>query len=535
MVHVYSIQIERGELYSAKAESQIRSLGFLGARRGNIFFQDKNGTRIQAASIKDMPIVYAVPKEIQDPEEAALKLAEVIPDSGFSALFDILAKQGDPYEVLVRRPGVDAVAFIDKLAIPGVYTGIEPRRFYPNGRMASHVMGYIGPTVDNDEARGRYGLELFYDDLMRGERGYFDEDNRIVAPRNGVNLITTIDYVLQRKVETLLKELIERHKARGGAVIVQDPKTGKILAMTGDPDFDPNRYFEHDVGTFLNRAVENLYEPGSIFKVITMAAALDAGKITPDTTYYDSGSVTFDGRTIKNWDLKAHGRQTMTQVLEGSLNTGAVFAQRALGEDLFYNYLIQFGLRDVTGIDLPGELAGNLNNLNSSRDINFATASFGQGISVTPIGLVNAISAIANKGALMKPYIVERIEENGQIKKETKPEVVRRVVREETAVTVTDMMVSAVKKNVIADIPNYEVAGKTGTAQVPNLREGGYFKDRVINTYVGFAPATNAKFVILVKLDEPYGAPLAGQTVVPAFRELAEFILNYYEIPPDSL
>ena len=308
-------------------------------------------------------------------------------------------------------------------------------------------------------------------------------------------------------------------------MIVQDPKTGKILAMAGYPNFDPNVYSHSKVDYFLNPAVQAIYEPGSVFKIITMAAGLDSGKITPKTTYYDSGSLTLNGYTIKNWDLKAHGTKTMTEVIEGSINTGAAFAESKIGHDLFYNYLIKFGFDDATGIDLPGEIRGNLDNLkHDSRDINFATASFGQGVAVTPLLLVNAVSAIANGGVLMKPYIAA----------DADPKVIRRVISSEAARAIIEMMVSAVKKAGVAQVPNYTVAGKTGTAQVPDFKSKGY-ADEYIHTYVGFAPAWDPKFVILIKLDKPQGVSLAGLTVVPAFKELAQFILNYYNIPPDNL
>jgi cell division protein FtsI/penicillin-binding protein 2 len=214
----------------------------------------------------------------------------------------------------------------------------------------------------------------------------------------------------------------------------------------------------------------------------------------------------------------------MTEVIEGSINTGTIFAQQKMGEDIFYNYLIKFGLNELTGIPLPGEVRGNINNLKKGKDIDFATASYGQGIAVTPIGMINAASAIANGGILMKPLILS----------EDKPEVVRRVISEETATKVVKMMVSAVDKNVLAATANYSVAGKTGTAFIPDFNKGGY-TDNVINTYIGFAPAYDPKFVILIKLIKPEGNPLAGQTVVPAFRELTRFILNYYAVAPDRL
>jgi cell division protein FtsI (penicillin-binding protein 3)/stage V sporulation protein D (sporulation-specific penicillin-binding protein) len=236
--------------------------------------------------------------------------------------------------------------------------------------------------------------------------------------------------------------------------------------------------------------------------------------------------VTLNGKTIENWDKKAYGKVTMTNVIERSINTGAVWAEKTIGHDLFYNYLVRFGLGKITGIDFPKEQAGNLTNLEKkqARDIDFATASFGQGLAVTPLELITAFSTIANGGQLMRPYL----------NAELKPKVLRPVINSETSRQLKEIMVSAVEKAEVAAIPNYRVAGKTGTAQVPDFKKGGYTFE-VINTYIGFAPAENPQFIILLKMDKPKGAPLAGLSIVPAFKELAQFVLNYYNIPPDKL
>jgi len=336
----------------------------------------------------------------------------------------------------------------------------------------------------------------------------------------------TIDRNLQIQTEEILNNLIKKFEAIGGTGIIQNPKTGEILALTNKPDFDPNNYNQFELSSFLNPAIKSLYEPGSVLKVITMAAGINSKKITPETTYYDSGSVTLNGKTITNWNNKGHGKTTMTNVIEQSINTGAVWAERATGHDIFYNYLLKFGLNKPTGIDFSQERSGNLANLKKkhAQDIEFATASYGQGVSITPLELINAFSAIANGGNLMRPYF----------NAELKPKVLRRVISSDTARQVKEMMVSAVEKAGVATIANYSVAGKTGTALVPDFKKGGYTDD-VINTYIGFAPADDPQFVILLKIDKPKGAPLSGLSVVPAFRELAQFVLNYYNIPPDKL
>jgi len=520
--NIYNLQIEKRIYYLTKAETQERASGVFEAPRGNIYFIDRNNNLIPAALNKDYSMIYAVPAEVQGDvkQSYAEKLAPIV-NLPVEELEKILSKPNDLYELLIEKATPEQIKEIKNLNLKGIYIGSHLLRFYPFEDLASHVLGFVGPA--GETTNGRYGVESYFNEMISGKAGEIKE-NKIIEPEAGKDLILTIDRNIQAQAEEVLKKFIEDYQATSGSVIVQEPQTGKILAMGNFPNFDPNNYSKFNIGTFLNPAVQLVYEPGSVFKLITMSAGIDSGKITPETTYTDTGSVTFNGKTIQNWDLKAHGLQTMTGVLEQSINTGAVFTQRKTGPDIFYNYLIKFGFNEPTGIALPGEVKGNINNLKNGQDIDFATASFGQGVAVTPIGLISAISAIANDGVLMKPLILT----------DEKPQVTRRVISSETAKKITQMMVSAVEKNKIAVISNYSVAGKTGTAFVPDFNKKGY-TDEVINTYIGFTPAFNPKFVILIKLDKPKGSPLAGQTVVPAFRELAQFLLNYYNIAPDKL
>lgn len=516
--NIYKLQIEKSIYYLTQAQSQEKASGVFEAVRGNIFFTDRNNNLIPAALNKDYPIIYAVPKEIQ--QNAAEKLAPIV-NLSTEELEKIFNKPDDLYELLVEKADAQQIEEIGDLKLKGIYTRTHSLRFYPLEDLASHLLGFVAPVLE--KRIGRYGVELYFNETLAGKDGQLEGDN-IIKPESGKDLILTIDRNIQAQAEGILKKLIEEYQAAAGTVIVQEPQTGKILAMGSFPNFDPNSYSKSEIKNFLNPAVQAIYEPGSVFKLITMSAGIDSGKITPETTYIDTGSVTLNGKTIKNWDLKAHGEQTMTGVLEQSINTGAVFAQRKTGPDIFYNYLIKFGLNEPTDITLPGEVKGNISNLKNGKDIDFATASFGQGVAITPVQLISAVSAIANGGVLMKPIIL----------RDDKPEIIRRAISSETAKAVTQMMVSAVEKNIIAAIPNYSIAGKTGTAFVPIFGGKGY-TDQVINTYSGFAPAPDPKFVILIKLDKPAGAPLAGQSVVPAFRELAQFLLNYYNIAPDKL
>lgn len=510
--NLYHIQIQKGEYYLARARAQSALGRMMNPTRGVIYFTDRNGDKFPAAMQKEFPIIYAVPKEIEDPLETASVLAPILGRPA-EELARILLKRDDAYELLVRKAETALVKKIEELGLRGIYNERVPMRFYPFGTRAAHVIGYVGPDEKGPEYRGHYGIEQYYDEVLSaGTR----------------DIVLTIDPSIQAEAERVLQGLIETHGATGGSVIIAEPTTGKILAMGSFPAFDPNNYRSTPLSNFLNPAVEQRYEPGSVLKVLTMAAGIDSGKITPETTYVDKGTITLNRWTIQNWDLKErgpYGRIDMWKVLERSVNTGAVFIQRTLGRDLFTQYLKKFGIGEKTDIKLPGELPGDMRRLNhTERDVAFATASYGQGVAVTPLLLLHAVGAIANKGVLMKPLIIA----------DDSPVAVRRVVSEAAAEMVTKMMVNALDKAEIAKINGYTLAGKTGTAFIPDFKKGGY-TEQVINTYVGFGPTSNPRFIILIKLDRPRGAPIAGLTVVPAFRDLAQFMINYYNIQPDRL
>ena len=514
-VNFYSLQIEKGGQYSARAESQYRAAGEFEPERGNIFFTDKNNTAVPAAIKKYYPQIFAVPKEIDYPELIADRLAPLL-EMTVEEILERISSEESYYRLLKKKSPLELAGQIQSLNLTGIYVRPEPYRFYPHNSLASHILGFVF------EGSGRYGMEAFYDEVLKGERGYVSED-RVIMPKNGQDIYLTIDYYVQAAAEEVLGKLVNTYNAAGGLVIVMHPQKGDILAMAGLPNFDPNQYGEFEMQTFLNPAVQAIYEPGSIFKVITMAAGIDSGKISPETEFVDKGEVIVNNRIIRNWDLKAYGQVTMANVLEKSINTGTVFAAQKMGRDIFYNYLKRFRIDEKTDIDFVGELRGNIKNFQKNQDIYFATASFGQGIAVTPIGLLTAINAIANKGVMVKPRFLA-----------SSPEKTSRVISESSSRQVVEMMVSAVDKAQIAKISGYTVAGKTGTAQVPDFLVGGY-TDEVINTFVGFAPAYEPRFIILMRLDKPTGAPLAGQTIVPAFRELTQFLLNYYNVSPDRI
>lgn len=529
---LYSLQVVRGPLYVQRVRAQQAVGGLLAAERGGILFTDKQRRAIPAALNTDYPVVYAVPAEIEDPVEAAEQIAALL-ELDAATLLPRLQNKNDQYEALAIKANEAQVAAVEAAHITGVYITTTRGRLYPFNNLAAHVLGFVSHGDETALPEGQYGIEAYYNATLAGQPSAFSEDGDVTEGVSGTDIQLTIDQNVQVRAEEILHSIREQHGAVAGTIIVQDPQTGSIVAMASEPHFDPNEYGKSPLGTFINPAVQNLYEPGSVFKPITMAAALDGGVITPQTTYTDLGYFTADGKTIKNWDLKAHGTLTMTNVIEQSINTGTVFAEKKLGHKAFYEYLLKFGFKEPTGIDLPGETLGRLTPLEQHpRDINFATASYGQGVAVTPIRLITSVSAIASGGVLHDAYITEQ----------GRTQQMRRVISERAAREVTDMMVSAVNKAEVARIPKYRVAGKTGTAFIPDFEKGGY-TDKVINTYVGFAPACGvqspagcqARFTVLIKLDEPNNAPLAGTTVVPAFRELAEFLLNYYNVPPDDM
>lgn len=524
--NLYNIQFNKNSFYEALAENQQRAAGVLDPLRGSIYFTDKNNNQVPAVINKQYSLIYAVPKEISDSAVAAPRLSGIL-NLDAASLEKKLSKPNDLFEELLFKASDEQVDEINNSGIKGLYIKNEVGRYYPFGTLASQLLGFTNSNGNGGDdtvlVNGQYGVEKYFNEELGGVPGKLQGD-KVVATQDGENVNLTIDYNIQAQSEDILKNLVSEKGAAGGSIIVEDPKTGKILTMASYPDFDPNDYSQYEIKNFLNPTVQAVYEPGSVFKILTMAAGIDSGKITPDTTYVDKGYDIINGRKIMNWDHRAYGKITMTNVIEHSLNLGSTFAEQTMGRDIFKSYLYKFGLADLTGIELPGELKGNLSQLDHGRDINYATASYGQGVSVTPIEMINAASAIANGGNLMKPNILS----------DEQPTVIRRVISEDTAKKVTQMMVSAVKVNVLADIPNYRVAGKTGTAFVPDFKNGGY-SDQVINTYIGWAPAFDPKFVLLVRLDKPKDAPLAGTTVVPAFRQLAEYILNYYNIPPDKI
>jgi cell division protein FtsI/penicillin-binding protein 2 len=516
---LYDLELVKGGYYTARAQSEVLASAEVDANRGGIYFTDKDGGTLPAAIDKDFPIIYAVPKEILDADEAANALAPIL-NIPVANLTNIFSKPNDEYESLMKKADPAVAQAVQDLNIKGIYTDTAPSRFYPLGPVASQLLGYVGPNANSTGESGHYGIEEFYNDTLAG----------ISSGTNagvGVDVTLTIDPNIQIEAEKILDNLIVANGATGGSVIVEDPQTGKILAMGASPSFDPNNYASSSIANFLNPVTQEVYEPGSMFKVLTMSAGIDAGKITPDTTYDDKGTVIVSGAKITNYDLDTHGAYgvgtTMTNVIEHSINTGAVFAEGQTGNAIFTSYLKKFGLGEKTGIDLLGEVGGNLSQLApNAPQVAFSTAAYGQGVAVTPLEIIDAVAAIANGGVLMRPYINATLQ----------PQEIRRVISTSTAAQVTGMMVDAVDLAQVANINGYSLAGKTGSAFIPDLVHGGY-TDKLIDSYVGFGPTSDPQFIALIRIDTLPSSAIAALSVVPAFRDLSQYIINYYGIPPD--
>ena len=521
--------------------------------RGNIYLKDSTSNNLfLAATNKKIPLAYIVPAKVdwKNDEVKISRVTDILKTDKDQILNTIQLEQNSS-KVLARRLDVNQVEQIKNLNLKGLGISYETDRFYPGQKLASNVIGFLGYNPNGRS--GQYGIESYYDDDLFGKKAteaskstgvinfiknlIYDSKDISSAGRNNIfnrpsDIVLTIDKNIQVYAEDKLESVLKKWNAQGGSIIVQDPNTGKILAMADKPSFDPNDYSDYQPGLFLNKNVQDVFEPGSSYKPITMSIGLDLGKVTPQTMFTDTGFVQAAKYTIHNFSNKVFGSQTMSQVLEKSINTGAMFVENIVGDDNFLNYSINTGFGQRTGIDLPGEVNGDIANLYSGRKINYLTASFGQGIAVTPIQLINAYSAIANGGKLMRPYVVEKIIKEGGSEEMTKPEVVSIPFSEKTSNKLKSMLVGVVDNGFDkARIKGYDIVGKTGTAQIPNGK-GGYDENEFIHNFLGFAPAYDPKFVILIKMDRPKGIQFAADSLSPTFREVAQFLINYYRIPP---
>ncbi len=537
LAKLFYLQVVKGEYYEALALGQQMSVEDINAQRGDIFFSD--GKTILAQT-KTKPVVYISPSKISqsDIDLVAKELALALEGSEEDIKEQI--QQGEIFKKDITEKQYET---LKQKNLNGVYINEVSTRVYPQKEYACHMAGFV-----NNEGQGQYGIEGYYDSILQGENisegksstlgiltSVFSGKDTDLQTK-GESLQLTIDYNIQYYAEKMLNEAFDQWKMDSGQIIVQEPQTGKILALATYPDFDPNQYSqEKNMGIFLNSSLQALFEPGSVFKPFTMAGALEENLIAPETKFTDTGVVNVGGPAIYNFAKKTWGEQSMVGVLENSINTGAVFVEQKLGKNLFLKYAQKFGFFDKTNIDLAGEVFSSNETLKNGYPRDLATASFGQGIQMTSMQLIRGFSVIANAGKMMRPYVVEKIiEPNGQ-EKIQEPVFEKQVISEDTASKLSAMMVSVVENGGgrRAKVPHYYIAGKTGTAQIPKPK-GGYYETETIQSFIGFAPAFSPRFVILVRLDNPKQSDAASSCAAPIFGKLAKYIIDLWQIPPSE-
>ncbi len=546
---LYTVQIVHGERFSEKAAHQYTS-GENYFDRGTIYFSPKDGTLVRAATVKTGYILSINPELLSkngvDTDELFKKLSAITPIDR-EAYDKKINKTNDPYEELAKRLPSEIKDEIEKLQIKGVALYQERWRIYPANSMAAHTLGFIG--YKGDELAGRYGLERFYEKTLKrdGDDAFvnffaeiFSNIEKTLSDDKTLegNIVTTIEPGIEAYLEEELSKVNSAYSSDFTGGIVIDPKTGEIYAMALTPTFDPNNLQnETDAGIFRNKLVEDRYEMGSIVKPIAMAAALDAGAVTRRTTYSDPGCITLNSRTFCNYDLKSHGSAvTMQQVLNKSLNTGMAFATKRLGNKNLADYMFKFGFDEVTGIDLPNEGKSLVSNLSVNRDLEAAQASFGQGIALTPIQTVRALSVLANGGYLITPHIAKEIEYKIGGKDtfvyEKGAQVLKPETSEEISRMLTEVVDTALRGGTVKFL-NYSVAAKTGTAQIAKEGGGGYYEDKYLHSFFGYFPSYDPKFLVFLYTYDPKGVQYASETLTDTFINMAKFLINYYEIAPD--
>jgi cell division protein FtsI/penicillin-binding protein 2 len=544
VLRLYFLQILDGSAYRLEAEHQYVNTNTGIYDRGNIFMEQRNGGKIANATVRSRFVLAIDPRNVE--EAAALytglrTIVEISKDEYDSKI----AKKDDPYEVLAKDLDEEQADAIRALDFGGVVLTRERERYYPGGVMGSHLLGFVGFDQNNNKV-GRYGLERYYEDVLMRDSSklyvnffaeLFTNLSDLAEGGGGEgDLVLTIDPDVQVFVEEEMAKVQEKWDSKMTSIIVMDPQTGEILAMATTPGFDLNTFENARGVSFANPLISGVYEMGSIIKVLTMAIGLDLGVIEKDTTYDDKGSLTLNGATIHNYDGRARGVVPMQEVLSQSLNTGVAFIADKVGHKNMRDYFIErLGLGEETGIDLPGEAVGMVKNLESEREIEFATASFGQGVAFTPIATIRALATVANGGYIVQPHVVRRIEYSSGITKEFDyTDQKERVFKSETVETI-DQMLTKVVDEVLAEgahkMPNHTLSVKTGTAQLATA--GGYREDAYLHTFIGYGPSYNAEFIVLLMNLEPVGARYSSETLTEPFMNVAQFLINHLDIAPD--
>ena len=548
---LYSVQIISGEDFSIKAEHQyVAGVNYFD--RGSIFFSTKDDTLVPAATVKLGFILHINPTLLlgrEDLGEIYEKVNAIVPIDK-EVFMTKVYKFDDPYEELSRRLDQTVADKIGALKIPGVAVTRERWRTYPGNSMAAHAVGLIG--YSGNELAGRYGLERFYEGVLSRDGDdvfvnffaeIFSNIKSVVsdAENQEGDIVTTLEPSVEAFLESQLGVVTERYASDFTGGIVMDPNTGEIVAMALNPTFDPNSpQSQTNSAIFSNIMVENRYEMGSIIKALTYAIGLDTGSINARTTYNDPGCITLNTKTFCNYDGESHGNGlTMQFALSKSLNTGAAHVVSRIGNKKFSDYMLKFGLDETTGIDMPNEGDSLVSNLKTGRDLELAQASFGQGIALTPVNTVRALSVLANGGTLITPHLVKEIRYKlGHSKTLDYPSAAdaERVITPEASAEISRMLVEVVDRTLRDGnmrLENYSVAAKTGTAQVANPAGGGYYTDRFLHSFFGYFPAYDPEFLVFLFTYHPKGVQFASETLTDSFFNITKFLINYYDIVPD--
>jgi len=544
ITRLFQIQVLNASKYKAQAREQQWQEYQLHARRGNIYTAD--GYPVASSQVRYELILNL--KEIGDEIDIYKTLSQYIDDLDRKAITDAI-EVGRTWLTLKNPISFETKKSLENIEIEVLRRGLSFKelytRYYPEQNMLSHVLGFVGKDEYGSDI-GYYGLEQFYDGDLRGQLGWLLQERSAsgdpiiwagsdrIEPKNGSDLELTIDRYIQFVSETMLKDGVERYNATSGSVIILDPSTGGVLAMANYPDFNPSDYKEAYKDEFIvrNSAISTTYEPGSVIKGLTMASAIDSSKVRPLSTYNDVGPVWFSGYKVDNWDGKHHGLETMISILQHSNNLGAAWVGTQVGGKPLMEYFSSFSFGNYTGVDLMGEEKGVLFSQFPLKEIELANASFGQGIAATPLQVAVAFSAIANKGVVMRPYIVKKIiQDDKEVK--IKPVILNRSISESSSETMVDLLTQAVSggESKFFVSKKFKVAGKTGTAQI--AIKGGYDENLTNATFVGFFP-TYRNFVMLVRLVEPkFPSGYASETAVPLWMRIAEKLASYYSLASD--
>ncbi len=543
-VRLFSLQIVHARLYKDRAERQYVTPTGETFDRGNIYFTSKDGTTVAAATIIDGFKLAIAPDLVEHPVETFDAIHAIVPIDR-ELFMNKVAKKGDPYEEIQDRITADEAKAITALDLPGVSLYRQKWRFYPGNELASRAIGFV--SFRKDVLAGNNGLEEYYNDVLsRDDKNpyvnFFAEifaNMKSSVFRNTAStgdIVTTIEPSVQSQLEQTIGRVQQKWGSDLVGGIIMDPHTGSIIAMAGSPTFDLNSFGSvKNPSVYTNPFAQNRYEMGSIVKPLVMAGALDVGAVTPTTSYNDKGSVTIDGKTLNNFDKKGRGNGvSMQQVLNESLNTGMIFVEQKMGKATFKEYLVdRYKLGEKTGIDMPGEVNGAVGSLKDNNDINYAAASFGQGIATSPINIVRGFAALANGGTMVTPHVVSQVIDASGSTKDIEYKTGDRVLKPETIATISNMLVKVVDDGYNRGLPHYSVAAKTGTAQIARPDGTGYYTDRNLHSLIGYFPAAKPRFVLYLFNVYPKGALFAIQTLGDPFFDMVQFMNNYYDIAPD--